>query len=156
MSAQAHEHAAPTAHDAEAPHGHAFDSPEEVAHAKEHRTGNNKIFFVFFVLLLCAVLSYEFFGTDNPYIFFFWAFTRVALIAYFFFWLFHQFSLIVRTFVFTVFFFMGMIWLSMFDSPLPRFGNPISNGSPQSLFQPKPVPAAKPPAPANPLPAQQP
>jgi len=51
---------------------------------------------------------------------------RSGLIAYFMASLFKGYSLIFRTFFFTVIFFIGMVFLSLWDSPLPTIGNPIS------------------------------
>ncbi|MCE0496542.1 MAG: hypothetical protein LV481_01160 [Methylacidiphilales bacterium] len=144
MSTELQEHAAPAAH--------AFDSPEEVAHAKHHRTENNWVFAFFFILIVCAVVNYEFFGTENLWVILFLAATRVAWIAFFFSLLFRQFSYVIRTFVFAIVFLLGMIFLSMFDSTLPTFGNPIerSANADQSLFHPKPLPPAQPTPPVRP------
>ena len=139
MSAELQDHAAPTSH--------AFDSPEEVAHARKHARQNFGIFIVFFSLILLAVFNYEFYGVKNIWVILLLAATRVAWIAFFFAWLFGHFSYVIRTFVFTIVFLMGMIFLSMFDSDLPiLWANPIKqNMAPnQTLFQPKPLPPAKP------------
>ncbi len=113
-----------TEHDAETPH-HAFDSPEEVAHAKQHAVENIYFFIGFFTLILFAVANYEFYGATNIWAILLLAAFRSALIACFFVWLIGHFSLVVRTLVFTIIFFMGMVFLSMWDSTLPHFGNPI-------------------------------
>jgi hypothetical protein len=140
MSAELHEHAA---HPAET--SHAFDSPEEVAHAKQHAIENIRFFAGFATLILIAVANYEFYGVKSTWIILLLAATRAGLIAFFFAWLFGHFSYVIRTFVFTIFFLLGMIFLSMWDSELPTFGNPISRSSAtdQLLFQPKPLPPAK-------------
>ncbi len=114
-----------TEHAAEAPHGHAFDSPEEVAHAKQHAVDNIKFFAGFFTLILFAVANYELNGLKYMWTIYVLAAMRALLIAIFMNWLFGQFSLIFRTIAFTVFFFGGMVFLSMWDSELPIYGNPI-------------------------------
>jgi hypothetical protein len=141
MSAELQEHAS---HAAEAPH--AFDSPEEVAHAKKHALENIGFFAGFLTLILIAVANYEYYDVKNTWVILFLAGTRVALIAGFFAWLFGHFSYVIKTFVFAIFFLLGMIFLSMWDSTLPTFGNPISRSSndDQHLFHPKPMPPAKP------------
>ena len=146
MSAELQEHA----HADAVPH--AFDSPEEVAHAKHHAVENNWVFAGFFVLIVCAVVNYEFWGVDSLWVILFLAATRVAWIAFFFSLLFRQFSYVVRTFVFAIFFLFGMIFLSMWDSTLPTFGNPIARSAhpDQSLFHPKPATPAQPMPPAQP------
>jgi hypothetical protein len=141
MSAELQEHAS---HSTEAPH--AFDSPEEVAHAKKHALQNIGFFAFFLTLILIAVFNYEFYGVENTWIILLLAATRVALITVFFAWLFGHFSFVIKTFVFAIFFLLGMIFLSMWDSTLPTFGNPIlrNGSSDQHLFHPPPMPPAKP------------
>src|ERR1700683_3188669 len=133
MSAELQEHT----HAAETPH--AFDSPEEVAHAKKHALQNIGFFALFFTLILCAVLNYELSGVKNFWMILFLAASRAALITIFFAWLFGHFSYVIKTFVFAIFFLLGMIFLSMWDSTLPTFGNPIARSAnpDQSLFHPK-------------------
>ncbi len=111
MSADHSEHAAE-----EIPHGHAFDSPEEVAHAKEHALDNIKWCVGFFTLILFAVANYELNGLKYMWAIYALAAARALLIAFFTNWLFGQFSLIFRTVAFTVFFFCGLLFLSMWDS----------------------------------------
>jgi hypothetical protein len=106
---------------------HAFDSPEEVAHAKLHARQNIFWFIGFFSLVLCAVANYEFYGTTNIYAILGLAAARCLLIAFFMNWLFSSFSLVFRTFLFTVIFLGGMVFLSWWDSTLPHIGNPIYN-----------------------------
>jgi len=118
--------ASPTDHDAEAPH-HAFDSPEEVAHAKQHAVQNIWFFIGFFTLVLFAVANYEFYGTTKLWLIFTLAAFRCLLIAVFLNWLFSSFSLVVRTFLFTIVFFGGMVFLSWWDSTLPHIGDPIKD-----------------------------
>lgn len=119
MSATQTEHT-----DEVAPH-HAFDSPEEVAHAKLHAWDNIKFFAGFGTLILCAVATYEFYGTTNVWLIAACAILRCLLIAIFLNWLFHSFSLIFRTFAFIIIFFGGMVFLSWWDSTLQGIGNPI-------------------------------
>jgi len=106
-------------------HGHAFDSPEEVAHAQLHAKQNIFFFIGFFSLILVNVAIYEFTPQNNYWFIFLCAASRALLIAFFFNWLFGNFSFVVRTIIFTVFFLGGMVFLSMFDSTLPKIGNPI-------------------------------
>ncbi len=106
---------------------HAFDSPEEVAHAKEHAVQNIFWFIGFFCLILCAVATYEFAGTSNWYLIYGLAAARCLLIAFFMNWLFSHFSLIFRTFAFCVIFFIGMVFLSWWDSELKMMGDPIKD-----------------------------
>jgi drug/metabolite transporter (DMT)-like permease len=122
MSAPHTDHAEDLAHSPQ----HAFDSPEEVAHAKEHALHNIFFFAGFFSLILLAVAYYEFYSTDNVWIILALAAARSALIAGFLVWLFGHFSFVLRTILFTVFFFGGMVFLSLFDSKMPYFGNPIT------------------------------
>lgn len=122
MSAPAHDHA----EDAEHLPVHAFDSPEEVAHAKHHAIENIFWFIGFFSLVLLAVAYYEFHGTENYAIVLALAAARSLLIASFMFWLFRSFSFIFRTFIFSLIFLIGMIFLSWWDSTLPHLGNPIT------------------------------
>jgi hypothetical protein len=105
---------------------HAFDSPEEVAHAKEHAKENIYWFLGFFSIVLVAVINYEFYGTSNIGIILALAAARSFLIACFMFYLFHTFSLIFRTFLFSLVFLIGMIFLSWWDSTLPHIGDPIA------------------------------
>lgn len=135
MSADHSEHAA------EAPHGHAFDSPEEVAHAKLHAKQNIYFFIGFFTLILFAVANYELMGLKYMWTIYVLAAMRALLIAIFMNWLFGHFSLIFRTIAFTVFFFAGMVFLSMWDSELPIYGNPIKL---PPHYDQAPEPTAKP------------
>ena len=120
MSAPQTEHA----DEAAAVH-HAFDSPEEVAHAKAHAVENIVWFAGFFSLVLLAVAFYEFFGATNYVAILILAALRSLLIAAFMFYLFRSFSFIFRTFLFSLVFLIGMIFLSWWDSTLPHVGDPI-------------------------------
>ena len=90
-------------------------------HAKE-----NIFWFIwFFCLILFAVANYEFYGTQNVWLFTVLTIARCLLIAFFLNWLFHSFSLVFRTLSFTILFLCGMIFLSWWDSTLPHIGDPI-------------------------------
>jgi len=106
---------------------HAFDSPEEVAHAKLHAKENILWFIGFFSLVLLAVATYEFCGTTNLTLIFVLAAARSLLIASFMFYLFRTFSFIFRTFLFSLVFLIGMVFLSWWDSTLPHIGDPIQD-----------------------------
>lgn len=105
----------------------AFDSPEEVEHAKLHAKQNIFWFIGFFSLILCAVATYEFAGTSNWLLIFGLATARCLLIAFFMNWLFKSFSLIHRTFLFAAVFLAGMVFLSWWDSDLRMMGDPIKD-----------------------------
>jgi len=120
MSADHNDHA-------ETAPAHAFDSPEEVAHAKDHAWVNIKWFIGFFSLILLAVANYEFYGTENVLGFTVLTIARCLLIAFFLNWLFHSFSLVFRTLAFTIFFFGMMVFLSWWDSTLRDIGDPIKD-----------------------------
>ena len=120
MSADHSEHAAGAV-------PHAFDSPEEVAHAKHHAVQNIFWFIGFFSLVLCAVVNYEFSASNNYYVILALAAARCLLIAFFMNWLFHTFSLVFRTFLFCVIFFAGMVFLSWWDSELRGIGDPLKD-----------------------------
>ncbi len=121
--------------------GHAFDSPEEVAHAKEHAIDNMKWFAVFFTIILISVANYELNGLKYMWAIYLLAAIRALTIAFFMNWLFGRFSLVFRTIAFTVFFFAGMVFLSMWDSELPIYGDPIKL---PPKYDQAPLPTAKP------------
>jgi hypothetical protein len=122
MSAPQTEHA----EEVQAPH-HAFDSPEEVAHAKLHAVQNAAYFLgIFAPLILLAVAGYYLCGTSNVWVIGGLAVLRCLAIAIFLNWLFHSFSLIFRTFAFIIIFLGGMVFLSWWDSTLNGIGNPIA------------------------------
>ena len=110
-------------HDATPGAGHSFE--EEVRHAQEHAKENNWFFGVFFVLMLLAVLSYEFKGT-NPWFIGGLALLRCGWIGFFMFVLFRRFGYIFTSFIFTLIFFIGMVYLSLWDSTMPKVGDPIT------------------------------
>jgi len=122
MSAPSNEHA----HDEAVHPAHAFDSPEEVAHAKEHAKENIYWFIGFFTIILATVANYEFSSTNNYYMILGLAALRSLVIASFLFYLFRKFSLVFRTLAFTILFLGGMIFLSWWDSTLPHIGDPIA------------------------------
>ena len=129
MSADHNDHAEPVA-------AHAFDSPEEVAHAKEHALENIFWFIGFFSLILVTVAGYELFPANNYYWILGMAAARSLLIAFFLHWLFRSFSLVFRTLTFTIVFLCGMIFLSWWDSTLPHVGDPIKDYHDKSNVQP--------------------
>jgi hypothetical protein len=115
---------------------HAHDPTEEIAHARLHARQNILWFIGFFTLILFAVANYEFSSVNN-----FWAImglaaARCLLIAFFMNWLFRDFPLVVRTFIFTVIFFGGMVFLSWWDSTLKGIGNPIYNSNDPASMKP--------------------
>jgi hypothetical protein len=61
---------------------------------------------------------------------------RCGLIAYFMSTLFKQFSFVTWTFFFGALFLIGMIFLSMWDSELKHFGNPIYNTKDPASMKP--------------------
>ena len=101
------------------------DPAEEIAHAKQHAVHNIIWFAGFFTIVLFAVVNYYCFGVTNHVGILVLAGFRSLLIACFFAYLIRQFSFVVRTIIFTFVFFLGMIFLSMWDSVLPIWGNPI-------------------------------
>jgi hypothetical protein len=105
---------------------HAFDSPEEVAHAKLHARQNIYWFIGFFSIILVTVANYELSASNNYYAILALAALRSLVIAFFLHWLFSSFSLVFRTLAFTIFFLGGMVFLSWWDSTLPHLGNPIA------------------------------
>ena len=130
------------------------DPAEEIAHAKQHAVQNIYFFAGFFTFIVLAVVAYFNYGVSNIWLILALAAARSLLIAAFFVWLVGHFSLVVRTLVFTFIFFLGMIFLSMWDSVVPTFGDPImrpglasasENAFPVTPDVPaKPVPAAPP------------
>ena len=124
---------------------HAHDPAEEIAHAKQHAVENIWFFAGFFTLILFAVANYELSSANNYWIIFPLGMARVVLIAFFFNWLLSSFSLVIRTLAFTVFFFGGMVVLSIWDSPLSKYGDPIPGSIPtqeQDFTPPKSIPPA--------------
>ncbi len=107
------------------PHVHSHE--EEVKHAWAHFRENYRFFACFLALILLAVANFEFSSTNNYWVILGLAMARFALIGYFMFSLVRPFSLVIATFVFTVFFFGGMVWLSLWDSEIKPgvIGDPI-------------------------------
>jgi hypothetical protein len=103
---------------------HAHDPAEEITHIKQHAVQNIFWFIGFFSLILLNVLVYEF-CPANIYVILLLAASRAILIAFFMNWLFREFSLVFRTFLFTVLFLGGMVFLSWWDSSLKGIGDPI-------------------------------
>ena len=121
------DHADTLDHAADAPPAH--DLAHEAEHARHHAKDNIKFFAGFFALILCAVGSYELTPNSTWQIMLLGA-GRVALMAGFFVWLIGHFSFVVRTFIFTVLFFGGMVILSIWDSTIPKYGDPMANRTP--------------------------
>jgi len=115
-----------TDHSEETPHAH--DQATEVAHAWHHFYENAKFFagFLTIILLTVAAFNINFGPRGNVIAIFIFAALRSGLIAYFMASLFKSYSLIFKTFFFTIIFFAGMIFLSLWDSPIPHIGNPIA------------------------------
>jgi hypothetical protein len=107
-------------------HTDVHDHETEVKHAWAHFRENAWFFAGFLALVLAAVLQFEVTPGRNFYWIFALGAARFAFIGFFMFTLVRQFSLVVATFLFTVLFFGGMIFLSMWDSTLPSIGNPIT------------------------------
>jgi hypothetical protein len=103
---------------APAAHTHA----EEVHHAWHHFRENAYFFAGFLALVLCAVVQFELSGQTNYWWIFGLGSLRFALIGFFLFSLVRPFSLVVGTILFTILFFGGMVFLSIWDSQL---GDPI-------------------------------
>jgi heme/copper-type cytochrome/quinol oxidase subunit 4 len=116
-----------TDHPEEIPH--AYDQAAEVAHAWHHFRENAFFFAGFLTIILLTVFAFNvnFGPTGNVVAIFILAALRSGLIAFFFVHLLGTFSFLVRTSIFTIIFFAGMVVLSIWDSPLPRFGDPIAN-----------------------------
>jgi hypothetical protein len=108
-------------HDEVAP---AHDLAAEAEHARHHAVENNWFFLAFFSIVGLAVLTYEFTANSWWAIFFLGA-LRFTLIAIFLFSLTKKFSFVVTSFIFTVLFLGGMIYLSMWSSTLKKVGDPI-------------------------------
>jgi hypothetical protein len=114
-------------HSGEIPHAH--DQAAEVAHAWHHFRENAFFFAGFLTIILLTVTAFNInFGpTGNVAAIAVLAVLRCSLIAYFLASLFKNFTFVFRTLIFTAIFFIGMVFLSLWDSSLPRFGNPITN-----------------------------
>jgi hypothetical protein len=101
------------------------DHATEVKHAWAHFRENFWFFAAFLTLILFAVLNFEVSPGNNYWWIFALGAARFALIGFFMFSLVRPFSFVVAAFVFTILFFGGMVWLSMWDSMLPHVGDPI-------------------------------
>jgi hypothetical protein len=103
------------------------DHATEVKHAWAHFRENAYFFAGFLCLVLAAVVQFEMSSSDN----FWWIFVlggaRFALIGAFLFSLVRPFSFVVAAICFTVFFFGGMVYLSLWDSDIQpgKIGDPI-------------------------------
>jgi lysylphosphatidylglycerol synthetase-like protein (DUF2156 family) len=103
----------------------AHDHATEVRHAWLHFRENAFFFAGFLSLILAAVIQFEMSGETNYYWIFALGLARFALIGFFMFSLVRPFSLVVATILFTILFFGGMIYFSMWGSRLPGVGDPI-------------------------------
>jgi len=119
MSADTSDHS----HDAAPDAGH--DLATEAQHAREHAVENNWFFLGFFILVGIAVLSYEF-TSNKPWEIALLAVARCSYIGFFMFMLFRRFNYIFAAFFFTALFFIGMVFLSWWDSTVPGIGDPIA------------------------------
>jgi heme/copper-type cytochrome/quinol oxidase subunit 4 len=120
MSADHSDHS----HDVAADSGH--DLAVEAQHAREHASENWKFFLGFFILVLLAVISYEF-TANRPWEIALLAVMRCGYIGFFMFMLFKRFNYIVTAFIFTALFFIGMVFLSWWDSTIQGIGDPITD-----------------------------
>jgi cytochrome c oxidase subunit IV len=125
MSADSSDHS----HDATAGTGHGLEV--EAQHARDHARENNWFFLGFFILVGLAVVSYEFQGT-NPWMIGILAVIRCGYIGFFMFMLFRRFNYVFAAFAFTLLFFIGMVFLSWWDSTEPGIGDPIAIRSDQA------------------------
>jgi hypothetical protein len=103
------------------------DHATEVKHAWAHFRENAYFFAGFLALVLAAVLQFETSPGHNVYVILLLAAARFGLIGFFMFSLVRPFSLVIATFLFTIFFFGGMVWLSLWDSEIKPgvIGDPI-------------------------------
>jgi uncharacterized membrane protein len=120
MSADLSDHS----HDATAGTGH--DPAAEAQHAREHARENNWFFLGFFILVGMAVLSYEF-TANKPWEIALFAVLRCSYIGFFMFMLFKRFNYVFAAFLFTALFFVGMVFLSWWDSTIKGIGDPIKD-----------------------------
>jgi hypothetical protein len=102
------------------------DLATEAQHAREHARENNWFFLGFFILVGIAVLSYEF-TANQPWEIALLAVARCGYIGFFMFMLFRRFNYIFAAFLFTALFFIGMVFLSWWDSTVPGIGDPITD-----------------------------
>jgi hypothetical protein len=103
------------------------DHATEVKHAWHHFWENLWFFAAFLSLILAAVVQFETSPQDNFYWILALGAARFGLIGFFLFSLVRPFSLVVATICFTILFFGGMVFLSLWDSPIqPAYiGDPI-------------------------------
>lgn len=118
MSTEHAEHLEPS-------HPEVHDQATEVKHAWAHFRENLWFFVAFLTLILFAVLNFEVSPGNNYWWIFCLGAARFGLIGFFMFSLIRPFSFVVAAFAFTILFFGGMVWLSMWDSMLPHVGDPI-------------------------------
>ncbi len=100
---------------------HAHDHATELAHVHQHFRENNLAFLGMFlpvILLTVIAFNVDFGPTLNPWVTWTLAALRSLCIAFFLATLFKGFSLVFRTMIFTIIFFAGMVFLSLWDSDL--------------------------------------
>jgi hypothetical protein len=102
------------------------DLAAEAQHARDHARENNWFFLGFFILVGLAVLSYEF-TANKPWEIAVFAVLRCSYIGFFMFMLFRRFNYVFAAFFFTALFFIGMVFLSWWDSTMPHIGDPIKD-----------------------------
>ena len=114
----------------------AHDHETEVKHAWAHFRENLWFFVAFLTLILFAVANFELSPSNN-----YWAILglgalRFGLIGFFLFSLVRPFSFVVAAILFTILFFGGMVFLSLWDSPIQTkyIGDPIQ--LPDNMKQP--------------------
>ncbi len=125
-------------HEASSAPGHSQE--EEIAHAWQHFFSDCRMFAIFFCVIVLTVVTWGInFGPTGNFIFVgLTAAMRSALIAYYMLTLFKQFTLVKRTFIFSLIFLIGMIFLSLWDSEVMpgKIGDPIYDWiHPESMKQ---------------------
>jgi hypothetical protein len=115
----------PSDHSHDATPGAGHDLATEAQHARDHARENNWFFLGFFILVGVAVISYEF-TANKPWEIALLAIARCGFIGFFMFMLFRRFNYVFAAFLFTALFFIGMVFLSWWDSTVPGIGDPIA------------------------------
>ena len=118
--------------DAERAAGKSHDHAAEMAHVRAHFRENNLAFLGMFlpVILLTVVAFNVDFGAWNRPVTWLLAALRSGCIAFFLAHLFKDFSFVFRTLIFTLIFFIGMVFLSLWDSDLVNHKNDVGIGDP--------------------------
>ena len=125
MSTEPHAHSEPSLMPQSATGHDAHDHATEVRHAWHHFRENAFFFAGFLSLVLLAVVQFELSAQTNYWWIFGLGALRFGLIGFFMFSLVRQFSFVVATILFTILFFGGMIYFSIWGSRLPYLGDPI-------------------------------